>query len=386
MDESIGRAGRWRTWPTRLSLSESSIYDPPPFICHNRATISYRPCYDIVFCMRFLSYEDLSFTHWYKIKVDVESSPVDDEIPEIRPFWEGDVPFRSSFAAVGDFIYRLGGFVRSISYGLRPSRRGDAAYLNDVYKFCIGRRPQDQDGWFQAPSMLFRRSEPHTFVLDGKIYVVSGHDRKRPGAAGVEVYEPTTGKWKALPDLPSPMGCRSICAALENPSRIFVAFRTDTYPEKCVTSEFYQYDVREDCWKSLDNRKMHFMCPLGDGGGNAVTAGNTLYWLIDNNRTLLAYDVDHNVWLLGSLKAIAGITRPFLFIHLEEQRFCILQHSFDDKFEVQCVIIEVYPNPTNKLLDDVYRNPGDKSLKISVVSVHTYKTQGSARITDCFLL
>ena len=63
-------------------------------------------CCEIIFSGCLWRYLDSDFTRWYKIKVPVN------EIAEIYPFWEGHVTKGSSFAAVGDYIYSLGGEVR----------------------------------------------------------------------------------------------------------------------------------------------------------------------------------------------------------------------------------------------------------------------------------
>ena len=246
--------------------------------------------------------------------------------------------------------------------------------------------------WFDSNPLLIPRGRPQTLVLDGKIYFLSGHDNEtQPDAPDVEAYDPTTGNWKALPNLSFPLGYRFICAALENPNRILVASSTET--ETGETSEFCQYDVGKDCWELMEKpvRKLHYRCPLGHEG-KAVTAGNTLYWVTDNNTKLIAYDVDHDMWLLGSLKGI-GISFleyeepcPFCLIHLEDERFCIVQQSFENCVEIQCVIIEVYRKRRDNRPTDIYRKGSDNSLGIKVGSVHKYGVEENFSVTHCFLI
>ncbi|XP_059463474.1 uncharacterized protein LOC132192218 isoform X1 [Corylus avellana] len=366
----------------RLSIFYKSTTYPYPLISISRP--SSRPCYEIVFCMSFWQGKDLDeeLTDWYSVKLYAQSPG---EITNISPFWKGYAPKRSSVEAVGQSIYYFGGY-----------RRSDSTRSRDVYSLCIKTRNRNQLS--AMPSMIVPRIEPHTFVLDDKIYVLSGH-QDHLGAPEIEAYDPKTGESKALPHLPSPLGYSFICAALENPSRIIVASPTEKEEEE--TAVFYQYDLLKECWISLQERRLHFLCPLGDlpEGGNAVTAGNSLYWVTSDKTKLLAYVVDDNLWLLGSLQGL-GISfveevgydgpNPFSFIHLENERFCLI--GSDSNSEVLCFIIEVYHrnldvdrNPIDKKLD-CYRKPGDKRLEISVVSMHTYKTKWTSHVRGCILL
>jgi hypothetical protein len=78
--------------------------------------------------------------------------------------------------------------------------------------------------------------------------------------------------------------------------------------------------------------------------GTAIIVGNILYW-ITKKAKLLAYDLDLDLWLLGSIEG-PGIPwvicqrwhLPHLpcLIHLEDQRFCIIQRTADNNHYILC--------------------------------------------------
>jgi hypothetical protein len=342
---------------------------------------------------------------------------VENEIIEIHPLWRGHLPQNASYAALGCDIYRFGGDCSSSSVS-----------STEVYKL-VSNFPISDESWIQMPSMKVPRIRARILVLDGKIYAVGGttffltrsdprwHEIQHLGvgrdakqhvgifarkfealSSFVEVFDPTIGEWKVLPPLPihSPFESKYTCAALENPNRILIASLSRTGRALVLC----QYYVQQDCWKRLN--KLIIDRPLGKKkpvthadirywltiestlGKKAVTAGDTLYWLTGDSK-LVAYDVVQDVWLSGQLKGV-GIT--FLeydeplphpkcsLIHLEGERFAMVQRDSYTDVEVECVIIEVYRQPRNKRF----------GLGISLVSLHTYKTQSGSFVSDCFLL
>ena len=105
MDESIGELAK--PWLTPLSLSESSHYDPPTYICRIRPAIVSRPSYEVAFCASFCG---TGFNYkWYKIKPHAEiiKQVENDELTKMHSIWEGNIPKGSSFAVLGCDIYRF---------------------------------------------------------------------------------------------------------------------------------------------------------------------------------------------------------------------------------------------------------------------------------------
>ncbi|XP_059428257.1 uncharacterized protein LOC132162029 isoform X2 [Corylus avellana] len=381
----MAMSGRSRSCPTRISLYESSVFDPSPFICHRRLrNTPSHPYYDLVFFKSFFllgTMEDL--TKWYKIKVCAEScAKVVNEI-EIHPLWRGQLPLNASYAALGCDLYCFGGERPSSSFV--PS--------SEVYKL-VSNFPISNESWIRMPSMKAPRVGARILVLDARTL-------EAQASPVVEVFDPTTGEWKALPPLPIPLPFESkyTCAALENPNRILLIASLSRTTGALV---FCQYYVHQACWKMLN--KVHIDCPLGKKpltaaniqywltvdsilGKNAITAGSTLYWLTGDSK-LVAYDEVQDVWLLGQLKG-QGISflecdscdephpsQKCSLIHLQGERFAMVQCESCTDVEVQCVIFDVYRQPCNKRF----------GLGISLVSLHKCKTEIDSFVSDCFVL
>ncbi|KAE8098830.1 hypothetical protein FH972_016865 [Carpinus fangiana] len=258
---------RSRSWPTRISLYESSVFDPSPFICHCRLrNKTSHPYYDLVFLQPCFCHENKKdFTKWYKIKVCAERyEKVENEIIEILPLWRGQLPPNASYAALGCDIYRFGG-----------DRSSSSVSSTEVYKL-VSNFPVSDERWIQMPSMKISRICTCILVLDGKIYVVGGttffltrsdprwheiwylgvgRDAKQhvdilarkfeAQASFVEVFDLTTGEWKVLPPLPIHFLFESkyTCATLENPNMIFIASLSRTGRALVIC----QYLVQQDC-------------------------------------------------------------------------------------------------------------------------------------------
>jgi hypothetical protein len=98
----------------------------------------------------------------------------------------------------------------------------------------------------------------------------------------------------------------------------------------------------------------------------------------------IAYDLDLDLWLEGRLKGfgrfffqdygtlgLRWLGRPPAFLHLEKQRFCLLQYADDDY--VRCVVVDVSHMPQEKSL--IYRLFGIKIMQWNqkyVVDTHCF--------------
>jgi hypothetical protein len=324
---------------------------------------------------------------WYTLTIPMDA--VDGEEGSILRVWKGSisVKFPASFAALGSELFCVGGRLRRsgipewfFSLSQPP--------IPDVYALDIN-SPGEKD-WIRVESTISPRLEPHSLVIGGKLYVLSGFDHDTYDYSSSdphgEVFDPVTGLWEALPDAPWPKKSLIISAALENPNKILVAsiVRGDI-DEACLETRatFFTYDVQNRSWECLKpcRRNMHRDCPVGPRG-TAIAVGNILYWITDDAK-LLAYDLDLDLWLLGSIEG-PGIPwvvcqrwhQPHLpcLIHLEDQRFCIIQRTADNDQYIECVLFDVSPMPKKK------------KLRISFVSTIKYQTDHPVIITHCLLL
>jgi hypothetical protein len=347
----------FRSWSCRTSSSIAA--DPSP----SGPARNFCPrTYEIAICMPvFLKTETLG--RWYVIPIGVDADGMFiSEERTIDPFWEGKHSFDFTFAALGSTIYRLG--------------------LDDsVFKLdAIGRMT---DGWIRAPSMNTHRIDPHKLVLDSKLYVLGSDMPSLDFYA--EVFDHVTNKWVVLPEPPYEMSFSRISAALENPNRILVASEVPQPPNSgcsfdSLSAVFFVYDVGHGNWKMLEpaQRKIHSSCPIRTHG-MAQAVANFLYWITED-LNLLCYDLDLDMWLLGPLDGIAlprgdDTFRP-AFIHLENHRFCILRCPLyeDNDYYIQCDIF------------DVTHIPEKKSLGVSVVWSHKFKTDEPTAIMEWCLL
>lgn len=328
--------------------------------------------YDVLIRMPILEDEDDYTQRFYTLKIHADA--VDGDEGSIFEVFKGCTPHHnSSFALLGSDLFCFGG--RNFDYNWSQP------FVCDVYKVSV----RDSTGcWIPVRSLISQRMFPHSSVLGGKLYVLGGCPTGVPDTArGGEVYDPMTDSWQALPEPPCHLGCRILSAALENPNRILVA----SLPEGDrfgSFANFFMYDVQNSSWKMLDpvRRFIHRNCPLGFRG-KAVAVGNYLYWVTYNLR-LLAYNFDLDLWLTGNLKgrnikSLKYQKLPDAFFHLENERFCILQHSVDrchsdPNQHIHCLLFDVSPMPD------------DKNLHISIVSNSKYKMTYSTEIKDAFLM
>ncbi|XP_059450146.1 uncharacterized protein LOC132181098 [Corylus avellana] len=345
---------------------------------HHPTRILTRPC-EIVVCMPTqqpegrTDHHSMPISRWYHLQVPafLPLKPV-----EIFPFWKGFVPVASSVAVLGSEIYYIGGFHVPDCYCFPRS------IIPDVLKLDFTSSTPDL-----VPAnnyMTSSRIEPLILVHDQKLFVVGGFPSTATTTATagplVEMYEPKINKpkinewepWKPLPEPPFYVGRKLIYGTLENPKRILIA---PVVPGE-YSAIFYVYDVELRVWSCLGKRPIHRKCPIGwDGWGErAVTVANTVYWLT-SDADLLAYNVEKDMWLQGSLKGlgISFVENQTLmcmpgFVHLEGRFFGLVQSAP----ELQVVIIDA----------TIVRS----SFVISVVAVLRYKTEAPTDISYCFSL
>jgi len=315
--------------------------------------------HDIIFCVdeQNPQVEDdgicWSPTRWFNFKIagHISRKP-------LIPFWNGKVPSGGGLALLGSYIYSFGGM--SYAQSRRPIRCS--------YKLRV--TPHVSKELVNVPPMLSRRCNLDVSVLHSKIYVCNDdYDNQHFHHQWGEVFDPANGgKWEALPNPPNyPSNypeCICISAALESPERIIVAYRAKDDDSFAI---FYAYDVQHRSWGMLApaKRKLHRLCDTR-WKVRAVSVGNTLYWIerpedevLKDNLLFIAYDLDLDLWLEGTLKehgvfffqdyGILGAEgRHPGFLHLEKHKFCLLQCAVDDY--LRCVIVEISPMPQTKSL------------------------------------
>ncbi|KAE8099028.1 hypothetical protein FH972_017044 [Carpinus fangiana] len=318
--------------------------------------------YNIVFCVNDIdgaTYDDGTLwyrSRWYTFSVQADGGGK--VYPEpLRHFWRGKVPSVASFATLGPHVYAFGG----LNFG-NPSERE----IPECYRLRI--TPPVGKEFVPVSPMVSGRCSSETSVLGNKIYLSNSlsHTDLLNHCWG-EVFDVDNGKWEALPNPPNyrVQDPESIylSAVVENPERVIVAYRGSD-----GSAIFYAYNVRHRSWGRLApaERWLHSeVCDDTDGSpGKCVSAGNTLYWIKRKKKDdllFIAYDLDLDMWLEGCLKGhgrfffrdygyLYGEGRRPGFLHLEKQRFCLLQ--FADEAEcIRCLVVDVSPMRGMKTLD-----------------------------------
>jgi len=345
----------------------STRYPTEDHVSHNQrdARIFSHRSYNIFFCVpledpKFLEKEmdpvyRWSSLKWYSINIHADG-PVTVYPKRLIPFWKGLIPLSSALAALGSYIYCLGG------------RNAAREPLRDVYKLRV--TPHAAKEWVHvSPKMISGRRSAHASVLGRKIYVLNDQCWDHTDPHWCEVFDPVNRRWEALPNPPTYLQDGLIFyAALENPDRIIGAFRVpvDTPP----SAIFYEYNVQHRSWKELPHarRKLHHTYRF-DWLERTLGVGNTLYWIERKHREILliAYDLDLDVWLQGPVPGLECGCIPYCevrggpklprLLHLEKKRFCVLECTLAD--ELRCMAIDV-------------SHMDDKTLSISVAWEQKY--------------
>jgi len=316
--------------------------------------------------------DDRKYTKWFTISIRADGPcEVYTEEKPLTSFSDAKLHVVEGFAALGSHVYAFGG---GLAIPFCPS---------DVCKLDVTGR--GAYGFDSVSSMIAPKFCSHNFVLDGKIYVFSSRQMNMPPTAHWgEVFDPHNGKWEALPDPPYDSSFTIISAALENPNRILVAFHvSDTW----YSAMFYAYNVQHRSWEMLApaQRNIHPHYPKGSTQ-RTVTVHNTLYWftLVNDEVFLIAYNLDLDMWLEGSLKDF-GIfyDTPICLFHLDKQRFCLLQTLTGEitpdgniplDADLYCIVV------------DVSHMPGENRLGISLAWKQMFKVDCPYPFSDCLLL
>lgn len=134
-------------------------------------------------------------------------------------------------AAIGGFVYSVGGFVGN---GFTPA--------NQVYRYDPGR-----DVWREVSPLPTRRGALAVAAVGGLLYAVGG-DGPTGNVTRHDVYEPDTGEWTQLPPLPS---ARNHLAAAAFDGRLYVVGGRFDGGGSNNSAALDRYDPGTQQWESL---------------------------------------------------------------------------------------------------------------------------------------
>nr|XP_023920749.1 uncharacterized protein LOC112032213 isoform X2 [Quercus suber]POF00008.1 f-box/kelch-repeat protein [Quercus suber] len=249
--------------------------------------------------------------------------------------------------------------------------------------------------WIRGPPMTFARCNPHTMVVDQKLYVLGGFEPNQNQADGwIEVFDPKEKKWESLPSPPDQIHSSvMISGLLKAKKEIIIAKQLwDRHP-----MSFYSYNIMTRCWNPLVPHESEASVHLPPNAGRAVTVGNTLYWISTEEHNheciILAYDLDRNMWfedhlntatIFGRREHFSSIysSRPG-FLHLRDQKFCLLLQSSITKDDPEssieylyCVILDISP---------IYEHEDRGKFELTIVSFQKYSMDRYINFLDCML-
>ncbi|KAI0567277.1 Kelch-type beta propeller domain containing protein [Gracilaria domingensis] len=144
--------------------------------------------------------------------------------------------------------------------------------VDNLWRYC-----PDSDEWFKDVNIARPRGAGGTFFYNGKLYLVTGNvGGHRAGAKVVpwfDSYDPTTGEWEELPDMPNP---RDHCNAVVLGSKVYVTGgrrSTSDFPEffDDTVAEVDVFDFATSEWSTLTELSRP------RGGTAAAVLGGTVY-------------------------------------------------------------------------------------------------------------
>ncbi|KAK9988006.1 hypothetical protein SO802_028245 [Lithocarpus litseifolius] len=255
--------------------------------------------------------------------------------------------------------------------------------------------------WNGGPPMTFARCNPHTMVVDQKLYVLGGFElnQKNQADGWIEVFDPKGKRWESLPSPPDQIHSSVMISGLLKAKKeiIIAKQRWDRDP-----MSFYSYNIMTRRWNTLVPHRSEASVHLPPNAGRAVTVDNTLYWISTEEHNheciIRAYDLDRNMWfedhlntatIFGSLlegrEHFSSIysSRPG-FLHLRYQKFCLLLQSSITKDDLEssieylyCAILDISP---------IYEQEDRGKFKWKKLSVQKYSMDQYINFLDCMLV
>ena len=147
--------------------------------------------------------------------------------------------------------------------------------------------------WTKKANLPTARAAPASAVVNGKIYVIGGHDENFLSLATTEEYDPTTNTWTKKAKMPTPRNGLSACAV---DGKIYVFGGA---AEGVFLKTVEEYDPATDTWKSRADM------PTARGGLRCIAVGGKIYALggaiVEGIRIVTLsvveeYDPQTNTW------------------------------------------------------------------------------------------
>ncbi|CAL5183182.1 unnamed protein product [Lathyrus oleraceus] len=206
-----------------------------------------------------------------------------------------------SIGAVGGCIYALGGFSK-------------ASAMNSVWRY-----DPVKNAWTEMSPMSVGRAYSKTGILNDKLYVVGGVTRGRGGLnplQSAEVYDPNTGMWSQLPNMPfskaQVLPTAFLAELLKPIATGMTSYRGRLFVPQSLYCWPFFVDVGGEVYDPDINSWLEMPVGMGDGwparqAGTklSVIVNNDLYALDPssslNSAKIKVYDEEGDTW-----KVVAG--------------------------------------------------------------------------------
>ncbi|XP_065627760.1 uncharacterized protein LOC136066797 isoform X2 [Quercus suber] len=245
-------------------------------------------------------------------------------------------------------------------------------------------------GWERAPSMKYRRQNPQTIVVDGKLYVFGGLGWLQPKdtfSGWMEVYDPKLRTWETLPNPPTyskiDMDVIFAHSSFKGKDQIIINGPPVLEEGDSNGKGYYiAYDVISLSWNHMFH-EAHLSWAEEVQCKRAQVVSTTLYWTtLLTEYTDMIFIYGYNAYSRGwtrrkvNIRSILIEGEDFLptgpgFLHLADFKFCLLLFSYRrPHYYLNCLIFDLYGEASNT----------------SILSVQKYLLDSCLQFLDCMII
>uniref|UniRef100_A0A5B6YUQ0 F-box domain-containing protein n=1 Tax=Davidia involucrata TaxID=16924 RepID=A0A5B6YUQ0_DAVIN len=299
-----------------------------------------------------------------------------------------------AIGAIDGCLYVLGGFSRASAMR------------------CVWRYDPILNAWSEVTSMSTGRAYCRIGILNNKLYVVGGVSRGRGGLAplqSAEVFDPCTGKWSQLPNMPFSKAQVLPAAFLADMLKPIATGMTSYRGTLCVPQSLYSWpffvDVGGEIYDPETNSWVEMPIGMGEGWP-ARQAGTKLSIVVDgelyafdpssslNSGKIKVYDHKEDAWKVVIEKVpICDFTEsesPYLLAGFHGKLQVITKDANHDIAVLQADVrdnLGSFPSTSSSLLTSSMCEHSDLvELERVVWKVIATRNFGSAELVSCQVL
>ncbi|XP_006647411.1 F-box/kelch-repeat protein At1g22040-like [Oryza brachyantha] len=294
-----------------------------------------------------------------------------------RRYGLDQMPFCGCTVGVADgCLYVFGGFSRAVA-------------LN-----CVFRYDPSLNVWQEMSPMISGRAFSKAALLQSKLYVVGGVSRGRNGLLPLrsgEVFDPKTGIWSELPEMPfmkaQVLPTAFLADVLKPIATGMASYKGKLYVPQSLYSWPFFFDIGGEIYDPESNSWETMPDGLGDGwparqAGTklGIVVNNELYTLepsssLDSGQ-IKRYDSEQDTWITSvpqvPVHDFTDAEAPFLLAGLHGKVHVITKEANNNLQVMQAV-----------LQDNIENSPSEENI---IWNILASKNFGSAEIVSCQVL